>query len=170
MPQKSIFLVIKWGTVCFGFLFSNAFTSRKINTDDSTAAVRQVVKLVERASKRHKGWDPTTTATSTNASNYTLLAHMWRVEKQSVRTSLFVRRRDCLKKAPLTLYGLSLFSLPLQLTVSYEKGKPAQGSFRVFWREFPMNSLFFHSVKFWREFWKNYVKSTFFFCDVHLVW
>ena len=66
MPQKSIFLAIKWGTVCFGFLFSNAFTSRKINTDDSTAAVRQVVKLVERASKRHKGWD-TTTATSTNA-------------------------------------------------------------------------------------------------------
>ena len=66
MSQKSIFLAIKWGTVCFGFLFSNAFTSRKINTDDSKAAVRQVVKLVERASKRHKGWD-TTTATSTNA-------------------------------------------------------------------------------------------------------
>ena len=69
MPQKSIFLVIKWGTVCFGFLFSNAFTSRKINTrTTAAAAVRQVVKLVERASKRHKGWDPTTTATSTNAS------------------------------------------------------------------------------------------------------
>ena len=69
MSQKSVFLAIKWGTVCFGFLFSNAFTSRKINTrTTAAAAVRQVVKLVERASKRHKGWDPTTTATSTNAS------------------------------------------------------------------------------------------------------